>query len=91
MTLTKNKISKNLSSELNIPLQKSKKVVNFFFDIQKDLIKSRNLKLSKFGSYYKLETPERFGRNPKTMEQHKIPKKLRISFKPANNIRSILN
>ena len=91
MNLTKIIIAKKLSAELNTTDDISREFVNSFFNIQKNILRSNNLKFSKFGTFSIVETPERIGRNPKTMKVHTIPKKLRISFKPSDIVRKILN
>lgn len=91
MNITKNIIAKKISVELNTTDDISKKFVNSFFDIQKNILSTNNIKFSKFGTFSIVETSERVGRNPKTMKEYKIPKKLRLSFKPSNLVRKILN
>ena len=91
MNITKNIIAKKISVELNTNDDISKKFVNSFFDIQKNILSTNNIKFSKFGTFSIVETPERVGRNPKTMKEYKITKKLRLSFKPSNLVRKILN
>ena len=91
MNITKNIIAKKISAELNTTDDISKKFVNSFFNIMKKTLSSNNIKFSKFGTFSIVETPERVGRNPKTLKEHKISKKLRLSFKPSNIVRKILN
>ena len=91
MNITKNIIAKKIAAELNITDDISNEFVNSFFNVQKNILNSNNLKLSKFGTFSIVETPERIGRNPKTMKEYKISKKLRLSFKPSNIVRKILN
>ena len=75
MNITKLKLSKLVSSEVGTSIEDSKIFVNKFFKIKKFFLKSRNLKISKFGSFKKNTSPERIGRNPKTLEEYVIPKK----------------
>ena len=91
MNITKNILAKKLSSELNTTDDISKEFVNSFFNIQKNILRSNNLKFSKFGTFSIVKTPERVGRNPKTMKKYKISKKLRVSFKPSKIVKDILN
>ena len=91
MNLTKLNLSKKISDELQMSIEDSKLLVNKLFDIKKNFLKIRDLKISKFGSFIKRTSPKRIGRNPKTLEVHIIPKKLRVSFKPSKIVKDILN
>ena len=56
MNITKNIIAKKLSSELNTTDDIGKEFVNSFFNIQKNILRSNNLKLSKFGTFSIVKT-----------------------------------
>lgn len=53
--------------------------------------KGEDVNLSDFGSFKKLKTNERQGRNPQTGEQITIPAGFRIKFKPAKKLLEKLN
>lgn len=91
MNITKNDLAKKISKEIEIPSKLSSDLVNSFFNLQKKIIKNNNLKIAKFGSYNISYTPERIGRNPKTLKKHIISKRKRISFRVSKYIKSILN
>ena len=91
MSITKSKLSKKISNEINISNEDSSKFVNAFFEIKKNFLQSHNLKISKFGSFYKKKSPQRIGRNPITLEEHLIPVKSKISFKASNIVKKRLN
>lgn len=91
MNITKSQLSKKISKELNLSLQDSILFINSFFDIKKKFLKKNNLKLSKFGRFSRKISPERIGRNPKTLEEYLIPKHSKISFKASKIIKSIIN
>ena len=91
MSITKNDLAKRISQEIDIPFETSRNFTSSFFNIQKKIINHNNLKISKFGSYKLSLTPQRIGRNPKTMKEHVIPKRKRISFTISKKIKSILN
>ena len=91
MRVTKLKLSKKISEEVNIPLDTSKSLVKTFFNIKINLLKTHNLKLSKFGTYYKKISPPRIGRNPKTLKEYKIPSRAKISFKASKIIKDSIN
>ena len=91
MSITKKDLAKKISKEIDIPLELSGNLVSYFFNIQKKIINHSNLKISKFGSYKSKLTPQRIGRNPKTLKEHVIPKRKRISFTTSKKIKNILN
>lgn len=91
MNISKAKISKILSNHENISSEFSKDFVNTFFELKRNILKTKNLKLNKFGSYYKGKSPSRIGRNPKTMQEYVIPSKSKITFRPSSIIKKILN
>ena len=91
MNITKKNFAKIISTENDIPFDISSDMVSSFFNIQKKIINSSNLKISKFGSYKSNLTPQRIGRNPKTLKEYIIPAKKKISFKASKHIKKILN
>ena len=91
MSITKKDLAKKISKEIDIPLELSGNLVRFFFNTQKKIINNSNLKISRFGSYKLNFTPQRIGRNPKTLKEHIIPKRKRISFTISKKIKNILN
>ena len=87
MNLTKKDIAKKISREIEVPIEISSSFITSFFNIQKKALKSNTLKISKFGSYKIKISPERVGRNPKTLKKYIISKKKRVSFKASNFIK----
>ena len=91
MSFGKKDISNNISSKAQIPFDASKKFFEKFINIVSVHSKTRNVKISNFGTFYTKNTPERLGRNPKTKEEFIISKRSKLFFKPSNKIRSIIN
>ena len=91
MSITKSDLAKKISKEIDIPFELSTNFVSSFFNTQKKIINNGNLKISKFGSYKSSFTPQRIGRNPKTLKEYIIPKRKRISFTISKKIKDILN
>ena len=89
MGLGKKNIIKNISSKTQISLLQSSELLSSFLELLKYNI--NNLKISKFGSFSIKTTPERVGRNPKTLEEFIIPKKERITFKSSGAIKKTIN
>lgn len=91
MNVTKKDFAKKISIETETSSEISTNFVNTFFEMQKKLLKSGNLKISKFGSYNITLSPERIGRNPKTLKEYPIPEKKRVSFKVSKRVKKALN
>ena len=89
--MNKKLMAKNISNELNINLSLSNKITNAFIKIIKNVSKDKNVKISRFGTFYKHKTPKRIGRNPKTKESYIIQPMEKISFKSSNIARKIVN
>jgi len=53
--------------------------------------RSRNIKISNFGTFSNHESPRRIGRNPKTKQEFIIPKRKKLIFKASSVVRNILN
>tara|TARA_Y100000590_G_scaffold379551_1_gene447251 strand:- start:8356 stop:8652 length:297 start_codon:yes stop_codon:yes gene_type:complete len=83
-----NKINKNLGFSKNF----SSKIVDDFFEaIIAEIIKSKKIKISSFGTFSVLSKKERVGRNPKTKIEAKIfPRKV-VKFKPSLLLKTKLN
>ena len=80
MTVTKSILAKEISNQLDLSADDSKIFVDTFFKLKKKFLKKHNLKISKFGSFQNKTSPKRVGRNPKTLEEHIISKRSKISF-----------
>ena len=89
MGLSKKDIVTNISAKTLISNLESKEFLETFLEIVKSNIK--NLKISKFGSFSIEKTPQRLGRNPKTLESFLILEKNRISFKASAHIKNYIN
>ena len=92
MNLTKKHLSAILKKELKLSVNTSDSLIDEFFKVIKTTLKSnKNLKLSGFGSFETFTTKERVGRNPKTMENFKIPSQSKIRFSPTSKAKNFLN
>jgi len=91
MSFGKKDICNNISSKALISKDKSKEILRNFLNLVTSKSKSRTVKISNFGTFYTKNTPQRFGRNPKTKEEFVISKRSKLFFKPSNKIRSIIN
>jgi integration host factor subunit alpha len=92
MNLTKKDLSAILKKELKLSVDISDSLVDECFQVIKTTLRSqRNLKLSGFGSFEIFTTKERVGRNPKTMENYKIPSQNKVRFSPTLKAKYFLN
>ena len=81
MTLTKKELAQNLSDQTELSFADAKNFVDLFFDTIKEQLNSgKTVKLSGFGTFDIVQTKERVGRNPKTMEEFPIPSKRKVKF-----------
>ncbi len=80
-----------MSKELNITiLDSSNFLEKFLLEIKKNVY-SKDIKISKFGTFYIHKTPRRVGRNPKSKESYIIQPSEKVNFKSSSLIKEILN
>ncbi len=92
MTLTKKELAQNLSDQSELSLADAKKFVDLFFDTIKEQLNSgKTVKLSGFGTFDIVQTKERVGRNPKTMEEFPIPSKRKVKFTLSPKVKKSIN
>ncbi len=92
MTLTKKELAQNLSDQTELSLADAKKFVDLFFDTIKEQLNSgKTVKLSGFGTFDIVQTKERIGRNPKTMEEFPIPSKRKVKFTVSPKVKKSIN
>ena len=82
------KIYKNLGFSKNLSL---KIIDDFFESIILEILKSKKMKLSSFGTFSVLNKSERTGRNPKTKIEAKISPRKIIKFKPSLLLKNKIN
>ncbi len=66
-------------------------IEEFFSIIVSNLIKKKNVKISKFGTFSIKSKNSRIGRNPKTKEKKTISKRDVVLFKPSKEFKEFLN
>ncbi len=92
MNLTKKHLSVILKKELKLSVEISDSLVDEFFQAIKMTLRSKkNLKLSGFGSFEIYSSKERMGRNPKSMENYRIPSQNKVRFSPTSKAKYFLN
>ena len=90
MGFGKKDIVKSISSKVHLSSKTSSLVLEAFLSFIKSN-KRKQIKISKFGTYYLHKSAPRIGRNPKTKEEYEIQPFKKLSFKASNKIKSILN
>lgn len=91
MSVTKKQLATNVSLKLAIKNETSSKLINFFIKIIKSESSIKKVKISNFGTFYKIKTKKRIGRNPKTQDSYIIPEFKKLNFKPSNKVKEHLN
>jgi|TARA_B100000609_G_scaffold44544_1_gene34137 integration host factor subunit alpha len=92
VTLTKKELAQNLSDQTELSFADAKKFVDLFFDTIKEQLNSgKTVKLSGFGTFDIVQTKERVGRNPKTMEEFPIPSKRKVKFTVSPKVKKSIN
>ena len=91
MPVTKRNIAKNISRELNKPLDQSLIFLKNFIDLIKLHSQTGKVKINKFGTFEYKQTPQRIGRNPRTKKEHKINSFKRFVFKSSIKLKKIIN
>ena len=92
MTLTKKELAQNLSDQTELSFADAKKFVDLFFDTIKEQLNSgKTVKLSGLGTFDIVQTKERVGRNPKTMEEFPIPSKRKVKFTASPKVKKSIN
>ncbi len=92
MTLTKKELAQNLSDQTELSFADAKKFVDLFFDTIKEQLNSgKTVKISGFGTFDIVQTKERVGRNPKTMEEFPIPSKRKVKFTVSPKVKKSIN
>tara|TARA_A100001388_G_scaffold90447_1_gene65459 strand:- start:1003 stop:1275 length:273 start_codon:yes stop_codon:yes gene_type:complete len=88
--ISKKDLAKNISNKLGLSQKDSLFFVNSFF---KSIVNNSKaaLNISNFGSFSYKKTPKRIGRNPKTLEEFNIKARVKLSFKPSDEIKKNIN
>ena len=91
MNVNKKNISKRISTKAAIADSDSLNILNLFLNIVVSKARNKQVKISSFGTFRFKKTPKRVGRNPNTRESYIISELNKLSFKPSNKIKGILN
>jgi len=91
MSVTKAAIVKNISHKAKINSYESARLINLFLALTVNEVKSKQVKISGFGTFSNKLTEKRVGRNPKTKESYIIKPRRKVIFKTSNKIKNLFN
>ena len=91
MNHSKKNIIKNITSKTDLSYSEAASIMESFLFLIKSKSKSKAVKISNFGSFSMKKTPERLGRNPKTMVSYIISELSKLNFKPSNKLKEKIN
>ena len=90
--MTKADVVKRLMDKTGLSRTQANETLEFFLDeIKSALQDGEKICLVGFGTFYIKEKSARMGRNPRTGDQIKIPKKRVAVFKPGKAFREVVN
>ena len=91
-TLTKRILASRINTKLGYSKEESKEFIDVFFDsIKNNLLKEKQIKISKLGTFNLIRKKQRIGRNPKTGEEAIISERNVVSFRFSRLIKEIIN
>ena len=90
MSITKKVLAQNISQKLGLSQKDSLFFVNSFFKVLTDN-KNTIINVNKFGTFSYKKSPERIGRNPKTLQEFIIKSRQKLIFKPSDRIKKTIN
>lgn len=90
MSITKKKISKDISSKIDITERESLDILEAFISNIKTM-SQKKLMISNFGVFHVKTTKKRIGRNPKTKKEYDILPSRKLSFTPSNYVKKYIN
>ncbi|MDA9743761.1 HU family DNA-binding protein [Candidatus Pelagibacter sp.] len=92
INLTKKEIINSIHMQLGFSKKISENLLEDFLTILLDeIIKSKKVKIAKFGTFILRHKKSRVGRNPKTLEKKIISERNVILFKPSKDFKDYIN
>ena len=92
INLTKKEIINSIHMQLGFSKKISENLLEDFLTILLDeIIKSKKVKIAKFGTFILRHKKSRVGRNPKTLEKKIISERNVILFKPSKEFKDYIN
>ena len=92
INLTKKDLVNLVYMQLGFSKQISESLIDdFFFTISENLLREKQIKISKFGTFSIRKKKSRIGRNPKTKEIKKISERNVVLFKSSKEFKEFIN
>ncbi len=90
MSLTKKDLANNISNKLRLSKKDSLFLVQHFFEM---LIKNKNknINIKNFGTFIFKKTPQRIGRDPKSLQEFEIKARKKLVFRPSEEVKKNIN
>lgn len=91
-TMTKADIVEKVYEKIGFSKKEASELVELVFEtIKNDLQSGEKIKISGFGNFVVTQKHERVGRNPQTGDQIMISARKKLTFKPSQVLRAMLN
>lgn len=91
-TVTKADIVERVYEKIGFSKKEASELVELVFDsLKAKLVDGQKVKISGFGNFIVKAKRERKGRNPQTGEQIKISARRRLTFRPSQVLKAMLN
>lgn len=91
-TVTRSQLSESVHKEVGLSRSESAQLVESVLDeVCAELIKTRQVKISSFGTFMVREKGGRVGRNPKTGEEVPIAPRKVLVFRPSHVMKEQIN
>tara|TARA_B110000438_G_scaffold290518_1_gene326328 strand:+ start:38 stop:331 length:294 start_codon:yes stop_codon:yes gene_type:complete len=91
-SLTKKHLANKLNTKLGFSKNNSLLLVADFFELMVDeLIKSKKIKITSFGTFQVFDKKSRIGRNPKTKKEFQISARKVVRLKPSYLVKKKIN
>jgi integration host factor subunit alpha len=89
LSLTKKDLANNISNKLRLSKKDSLFLVQHFFEM---LIKNKNknINIKNFGTFIFKKTPQRIGRDPKSLQEFEIKARKKLVFRPSEEVKKII-
>ena len=90
MSISKKDLSLKISRKLGLSNKHSLELVNSFLKFI--ILNSEDrINIHGFGSFFPKVSPKRLGRNPKTMQEFEIQRRIKVSFRSSDQVKKNLN
>ncbi len=91
-TITRSDLTNSIYREIGLSQTQSSELVDEVFEIIMNGVKEEDVvKISGFGTFKKRKKNARYGRNPKTKEEHLIAERYVVTFTASNVLKEQIN